>query len=669
VIGAPLGAAPRKALRVLHVEDSENDSALVMRELRRGGFDPSFERVQTRVAFKDALRKKDWDIIISDYALPGYDGAAALADAQETGRDIPFILVSGTIGEETAVDAMRAGAHDYVLKNKLSRLAPAVARELHESKERGARRVAEDALRESEGRLRRLAESGLVGIIVGENSGKIVAANDAFLAMVGYSRADLEAGLVSWARMTPPEWSSTKDAVTELLRMNGIARPWEEEYVRKDGGRVSALVGVATLEGGRNISLSIDVTERKQAEAGRARAEEALRRSEEQLRQSQKMEAVGRLAGGVAHDFNNVLSVILSYSELMLDDVKPGEPIRDDIEEIRKAGRRAAALTRQLLTFSRQQVLDPTVLDLNEVLASMDRMLQRVLAADVNLVVLPAHALGRVRVDRSSIEVVMMNLVVNARDAMPAGGTLTIKTTNVVLDEAYARAHLGVKAGPHVLLAVTDTGTGIDETTLARIFEPFFTTKAIGQGTGLGLSTVFGLAQQSGGSVWVDSKLGAGTTFNVYLPRVDAAVDGARVTEPPPATLLGSETILLVEDDDQVRLVARGILRRNGYSVVEARSAGEALLHSEKHPGTIHLLLSDVVMPQMSGPELANRLSSARPDMKVLCMSGCTDDSTVRQGVIDAHIAYLQKPFTPDALSTRVREVLDGPASNGGGAT
>jgi signal transduction histidine kinase len=559
MIGGMLEAAPRKPLRVLHVEDSESDSALVMRELRRGGFDPSFERVQTRAAFKDALREKDWDVIISDYALPGYNGAAALADAQETGRDIPFILVSGTIGEETAVDAMRAGAHDYVLKNRLGRLAPAVARELNESKEREARRVAEVALRESERRLR------------------------------------------------------------------------------------------------------IDVTERKQAEAGRARAEEALRQSEQQLRQSQKMEAVGRLAGGVAHDFNNVLSVILSYSELMLADVKPGEPIRDDIEEIRKAGRRAAALTRQLLTFSHQQVLDPKVLDLNDVLASMDNMLQRVLGADVNLVVLPAPALGRVRVDPSSIEMVMMNLVVNARDAMPTGGTLTIRTTNAVLDEAYARAHVGAKPGAHVMLAVTDTGTGIDEAILARIFEPFFTTKAIGQGTGLGLSTVFGVAQQSGGSVCVDSKLGVGTTFKLYLPRVDAAIDGARVTEPPPASLRGSETILLVEDDDQVRVVARGILCRNGYSVVEARSAGEALLHSEKHPGTIHLLLSDVVMPQMSGPELANRLSSVRPRMKVLCMSGCTDDSAVRRGVIEAHIAYLQKPFTPDALSTRVREVLDGP--------
>jgi two-component system, cell cycle sensor histidine kinase and response regulator CckA len=661
MIGAPLDAAPRKPLRVLHVEDSEGDSALVMRELRRGGFDPSFERVETRAAFKNALREKEWDVIISDYALPGYNGAAALADTRETGKDIPFILVSGTIGEETAVDAMRAGAHDYVLKNRLGRLAPAVARELQESKDRGARRLAEDALRESEGRFRRLAESGLVGIIVAEHSGKIVAANDAFLAMVGYSRDDLAAGLVSWARMTPPEWSSTTAAAAEQLRMHGVARPWEKEYICKDGSRVSALVGVATLEGGRNISLSIDLTERKQAEAGRARAEEGLRRSELQLRQAQKMEAVGRLAGGVAHDFNNVLSVILSYSELILADVEPGEPIRDDIEEIRKAGRRAAALTRQLLTFSHQQVLDPKVLDLNEVLVSMDKMLQRILGADVDLVLLPTRVLGRVRVDPSSIEVVIMNLVVNARDAMPTGGTLTIKTSNVVLGQADARAHLGVKPGPHVMLAVTDTGTGIDEAILARIFEPFFTTKAIGQGTGLGLSTVFGVAQQSGGSVWVDSKLGSGTTFRVYLPRVDAAVDGARVTDPPPATLLGSETILLVEDDDQVRVVARGILRRNGYSVVEARSAGEALLHSEKHPGTIQLLLSDVVMPQMSGPELANRLSSARPDMKVLCMSGCTDDSAVRQGILAAHIAYLQKPFTPDALTTRVREVLDGP--------
>jgi CheY-like chemotaxis protein len=307
-------------------------------------------------------------------------------------------------------------------------------------------------------------------------------------------------------------------------------------------------------------------------------------------------------------------------------------------------------------------VLAPKVLDLNDVLTSMDKMLQRILGADVDLVSIPTQPLGRVRADPSSIEQVIMNLVVNARDAMPTGGKLTMETDNVVLDDAYAQAHLGVKPGPHVMLAVSDTGTGINRETLARIFEPFFTTKESGKGTGLGLSTVFGVVQQSGGSVWVYSEVGKGTTFKVYLPRVDAAVEVAGETVPP-TTLRGSETILLVEDDDQVRVVAGGILRRNGYHVIDARNAGEALLHSEKHPSTIHLLLSDVVMPQMSGPELAKRLASARPGMRVLCMSGYTDDSIVRHGVLEAHIAYLQKPITPEALTTRVREILDGAAN------
>jgi len=296
----------------------------------------------------------------------------------------------------------------------------------------------------------------------------------------------------------------------------------------------------------------------------------------------------------------------------------------------------------------------------------MDKMLQRILGADVDLVSRPTKPLGRVRVDPSSVEQVIMNLVVNARDAMPTGGKLTMETDNVVLDEAYAQAHLGVKPGPHVMLAVTDTGTGIDSATLSRIFEPFFTTKEQGKGTGLGLSTVFGVVQQSGGSVWVYSEVGKGTTFKVYLPRVDAAVEAVGDTVPP-TTLRGTETILLVEDDDQVRVVARGILRRSGYDVIEAHNAGEALLSSEQHAGTIHLLLTDVVMPQMSGPELAKRLVSVRPDMKVLCMSGYTDDSIVRHGVLEAHIAYLQKPITPEALTARVRGVLDGTSREGEG--
>ena len=379
---------------------------------------------------------------------------------------------------------------------------------------------------------------------------------------------------------------------------------------------------------------------------------------EEQLRQSQKMEAIGRLAGGVAHDFNNLLSVVLSYSELLIADLKEGDPIRDDIEEIRRAGTRAASLTRQLLMFSRQQVIEPKVLDLNEVLSAMEKMLRRLVGEDVELTSVPGAALGRVRVDPGSIEQVIMNLAINARDAMPTGGKLSMETANVTLDEEYARGHLSAKPGSYVMFSMTDTGTGIEKAMLTRIFEPFFTTKEQGKGTGLGLSTVFGIVQQSGGNVWVYSEPGMGTTFKVYLPTVD---DVAEAAEPPRGltTLRGSETILLVEDEEQVRNVVRGILRRHGYTVVEAASAGEALLLSEQHVGPVHLLLSDVVMPHMSGPELAKRLVHSRPEMKVLCMSGYTDDAAVRHGVIDAAFAYLQKPITVEALTRKVRDVLD----------
>jgi two-component system cell cycle sensor histidine kinase/response regulator CckA len=469
--------------------------------------------------------------------------------------------------------------------------------------------------------------------------------NQAAISDYGYSREEFLAMTIKDIR--PPE---DVPALLEAERESGTRPNFGIWRLRKKSGDI-ILVEITkhtfTLgDRARRLAVGRDVTDRL--------------RLEEQLRQSQKMEAVGRLAGGVAHDFNNVLSVILSYGEMLLAEMKPGEPMRADVEEIGRAGQRAADLTRQLLMFSRQQVIEPRVLDLNEVLTNMDRMLQRILGADVHLVSLPARALGRVRADPSSLEQVILNLVVNARDAMPTGGKLTMETGNVVLDEAYAQAHLGVKPGPHVMLAVTDTGAGMDRAILTRIFEPFFTTKEHGKGTGLGLSIVFGIVQQSGGSVWVYSEPGQGTTFKVYLPRVDAAATSARVTDPPPALLRGTETILLVEDDDQVRVVARGILRRNGYHVIDACNAGEAFLHAESYPGIVHLLLSDVVMPQMSGPELAKRLASARPEMKVLCMSGYTDDSVVRHGVLEARFAYLQKPFTPNALMTKVREVLDG---------
>jgi PAS domain S-box-containing protein len=507
------------------------------------------------------------------------------------------------------------------------------------------RRRAEEALRASETRYRLMFDnSPLPKWMYDAETLRFLDVNEATLREYGYSREEFLSMTIKDIR--PPE---DVPALLEAERQVELHPKFGIWRLRKKSGEIIQveLTKHTFRLGDRLTRLAVgqDVTERL--------------RLEEQLRQSQKMEAVGRLAGGVAHDFNNVLSVILSYGEMMLGEMKPGERMRTDVEEIRKAGKRAADLTRQLLMFSRQQVLEPKVLDLNDVLTSMDNMLQRILGADVDLVSLPTQPLGRVRVDPSSMEQVIMNLVVNARDAMPTGGKLTMETGNVVLDEGYARTHLGVKPGPHVMLAVTDTGTGIDKTTLARIFEPFFTTKESGKGTGLGLSTVFGIVQQSGGSVWVYSELGKGTSFKVYLPRVDAPVEAARSIEPP-TTLRGSETILLVEDDDQVRAVARSILRKSGYLIIEARNAGEALLHSETHPGTIHLLLTDVVMPQMSGPELAKRLASARRDMKVLCMSGYTDDSIVRHGVLREQIAFIQKPITPASLTTRVREVLEG---------
>ena len=410
------------------------------------------------------------------------------------------------------------------------------------------------------------------------------------------------------------------------------------------------------------LGISEDITEKRamltELERRVEERTKELRESEEQLRQSQKMEAIGRLAGGVAHDFNNLLSVILSYGEMMSSAIPKDDPLSGELTEIRKAAQRAADLTRQLLAFSRQQVLAPKVTDLNQTLASMDKMLTRIIGEHIEVRTLQAQALGMVKVDPGQIEQVIMNLVVNARDAMPQGGTITLETANVELDQSYADEHVGVTAGPHVMVAVTDTGIGIDKQTLGRIFEPFFTTKETGKGTGLGLSTVFGIVKQSGGHIWVYSEVDHGTTFKIYFPRINAetrrASLGGIVTTPR-----GSETILLVEDEEQVRTLAKNVLKRQGYSVVDAHDAASAIALASKHEGRIHLLLTDVVMPKMSGRELVEKLGPTRPDMKVLFMSGYTDDTIVHHGVLGAGVAFLQKPITPDTLARKVREVLD----------
>ena len=395
--------------------------------------------------------------------------------------------------------------------------------------------------------------------------------------------------------------------------------------------------------------LSLDITDSK-------RTAIALANVEEQFRHAQKMEAVGRLAGGVAHDFNNLLSVVLSYACLVIDELTPEDPVRADVEEIKRAGERGAELTRQLLVFSRRQILEPRIVDLNELIASTEKMLRRLIDAEVALVVTADPALGRVRCDPGQIEQVIMNLVVNARDAMQPGGTLTIETQNVELDGAYAAQHWGVTPGRYAMFAVSDTGKGMDKETREHIFEPFFTTKGQGRGTGLGLSTVFGIVQQSGGHIWVYSEPGQGSTFKVYLPRTDEV--RVRTSAPPAVRAEGRETVLLVDDEDALRAVACEVLRRKGYRVLEAHDGEHALAVSQGHPGRIDLLVTDVVMPRMSGAELAVRLVEARPDTRVLFMSGYTGEAIVHHHVIADGAVLLQKPLTPDSLLQKVREVL-----------
>ena len=391
----------------------------------------------------------------------------------------------------------------------------------------------------------------------------------------------------------------------------------------------------------------------------KAEALNALRESQEQLLQSQKLEAVGQLAGGIAHDFNNLLTVITGYSEMLVNKTAADDPHLSKLEEIRKAASRAASLTRQLLAFSRKQVLQPKILELNAIVAEMEKMLARVIGENIELRTALQTDLGNVEADPGQVEQVIMNLAVNARDAMPAGGKLTIETSNAYLDETYTRHHVGSIPGPYVMLAVSDTGVGMDEETQSHIFEPFFTTKALHKGTGLGLSTVYGIVKQSGGNIWVYSEVDRGTTFKVYLPRTDKGADEYKHTDLEANLLRGNETVLLVEDAEMLRQLAREVLETNGYKVLEATSGREALRLCGQNDFPIHLLLTDVVMPEMSGRELANQLAPLHPQMRVLYMSGYTDDTIVHHGVLEEGINFMQKPFTPDQLVTRVREVLN----------
>ncbi len=477
--------------------------------------------------------------------------------------------------------------------------------------------------------------------------------------LTGHTAEEFRRGTSRWQEVIHPEdLQSVKETIRQAVREGRKFLRLEYRVVHRDGG-------CRWLEDRRQLGygpdgsfetvdgLLLDITDSKQVE-------EALKASEEQFLQAQKMEAVGRLAGGVAHDFNNLLTAIRGYSDLLLQQIDARSPYRKEVEEIHKAGERASALTRQLLAFSRKQVMQPKVLDLNEVVAGMEEMLRRMVDENIDLITVLRPDLWSVQVDRGQIEQVVMNLVVNARDAIERGGKITIETGNVVLDEEYVYRHAVVAPGAYAMLAVSDTGIGMDEDTKVRLFEPFFTTKEQGKGTGLGLSTVYGIVKQSNGYIWVYSELHRGSTFKIYLPRHEADTVEERSEELSPMSPKGHETILLVEDEELVRVLARDVLRGHGYTVLEARDGADAMGVAVSHRGPIHLMITDVVMPHMGGQEVAVSLAPLLRDMKVLFISGYSDEAIVRHGILSPESRFLQKPFRLDALLRKVREVLDG---------
>jgi two-component system cell cycle sensor histidine kinase/response regulator CckA len=891
-------------LRVLILEDNPSDAELMLHALRRAGFDPAAECVETESDFRDRL-DPSVELILSDFAMPSFDALRALEVMRESRLDIPFILVSGSVGEERAVQVMKSGACDYIVKDRMGRLGLAVAQALDRRASAAwhgqERRIAEQALRQSEGLIRELtAHIHQVLWVVDATEFKVVYVSDGYEHLWGRSCRSLldnprtymegihPADLEAWRRADAAMYETGHiDTEFRVVRPDGSVRwVWSRGSPVTEAGRVVRIVGVVEdvtekkllaaerdallarlqlqiermplaylLSGpdmrytrwnpaaermfgfpeaevlgrhpcetivppqsadlvtgifarlmagdmnahcvsenvtrdGRTItcewhntpvfdaantfqgvlSLAQDITERRRAEvtlslrdraiqavtqgilitdpnrpdnpityaspgfqqmtgyaadevlgrncrflqgkatdpAAVARLREAVKHErpctvellnyrkdgtpfwnelsispvrdatgrlthfvgaqvdvtgrrllEEQLRQSQKMDAVGQLAGGVAHDFNNLLTIINGYSDLITSQVPEGTETWEFAREIHSAGVRAAALTQQLLAFSRKQVLEPKVLHLNAIVADTDRMLRRLIGEDVSVSAVLARDLGHVRADPGQVEQVIINLAVNARDAMPQGGRLTIETANAELDATYTQTHPDLRPGPYVLLAMTDTGTGMDAATKARIFEPFFTTKAAGKGTGLGLATVFGIIKQSGGHLDVYSEAGRGTTFKIYLPRVEPVPASGVVAPRKTRVAPGSQTILLTEDEPALRALASRILGGHGYRVVEAGNGESALAAAEAFAGAIHLLVTDVVMPGMSGRQLAERLVAVRPAVKVLYMSGYTDDAVVRHGILQAETPFLQKPFTPAALIQKVSEVME----------
>ena len=638
------------ALKVLLVEDRDDDAALLLHELDRGGYAVACHRVETRAALVDALRTGTWEIVLSDFSLPSLNALDVLAILHEERSDLPCIVISGTIEEESAVEVLRHGARDFIVKNRMTRLLPAIRRELDEQRQRQRRREAEAKLEETRQRMEFVLDTIGIGTWEIDLKSDVVTHSEVMDRLYGRSpEAPVHHGGEIIDLIHPDDRRLAIDA-REAARQGTDSRI-EYRVVHPDGSIrwLSILGRVVRDPDGRPtriVGVGLDITAQKQLEQG--------------LLQAQRMESIGNLAGGIAHDFNNLLTVIKGYSELLLDQFAGDESARSQLTEIQRATESASSLTRQLLAFSRRQILAPRVLNLNDEIRGYHAILRRLIEENVRIELRLDDALAPVNADPGQVEQVLLNLAANARDAMPDGGTVTIATANMEIDETAARRLRGeLTPGPHVVLSVSDTGTGMSRSVQERIFEPFFTTKPRGRGTGLGLATVYGIVRQSGGHLAVNSAPGRGTTFQIFLPVARPGDVGVGPERPPTsAELSGTETVLVIEDDERLRRLDERILSRHGYFVLSAGNAAEARGICAEHPGPIHVALIDVIMPGESGGMLGRWMEEHHRDTRIVYMSGYTDDTIAHHGVLEPGTRFLQKPFSPDDLPRAVRQAL-----------
>jgi two-component system cell cycle sensor histidine kinase/response regulator CckA len=741
-------SAQKRNIRVLIVEDSQDDAALLTRTLERYGFALDSRRVESLFALKEALGGATWDVALVDYSLPSFTCLEAISAIKESPQRPGIVIVSGTISEDTAVEALSSGAHDYVLKDNLKRLGPAVEHALREARERIQRDWAESELRKSEEKYRNLHHSLRDAFVHVDLSGRILDTNEVFQEMVGYGGEELSA--LRYDYLIPVKWHAQEAEIfSQQVLSRGYSDVYEKEYRRKDGTVLPVDARRVLLRDGEGKPASVwsivrDITERKKNEekllslsrfsdenpqpvlrvapdgsimysnrgsealislwAGKVPEKylDGLKRSwntgerqeidvsegsksfkmtvvpftaagyinlygrdvtEEkalaaQLNQAQKMEAVGQLAGGVAHDFNNILTAIIGFATFLQQKLRENAPLGRIADQIIVAAERAAELTQSLLVFSRKETVEMKPVNLNTVVEHVERFLQRIIGEGIELKTSPYAGDLVVLADSGQVEQILMNLATNAKDAMPEGGSIFIATTMIELDGKFVSAHGYGKPGHYGLITFEDTGCGMDEGTMERIFEPFFTTKEVGKGTGLGLSIVYGIVKQHNGFINVYSEPGKGTTFRVYFP-VTQAMDAGKSLKKAAPVRGGTETILLGEDDAAVRQLTRVVLEESGYSVIEAIDGEEVVAKYKNNQGAVKLLILDIVMPKRSGKSVADEITASNPEIRILFVSGYTANIIHQNGVLEKGLNFISKPFSPNLLLSKVREVLD----------